>query len=74
MDSETLVAVIRRFKERTPFRPFTVAMVNGDRVEVDYPDGLVVRDGVALYLGPGGIPHFFDHEGVNQVIGDLAES
>jgi hypothetical protein len=59
------------FKRRSPFRPFTVALVNGDRFEVDHPDALVVRDGVAVYIGPGGVPVLFDHEGVNQVIGDL---
>ena len=28
-----------------------------------------VRDGVAVFLAPGGIPVWFDHESVNQVIG-----
>ena len=73
MDRDTFDITIRTFKHRSPFRPFTVAMVNGDRVEVDHPEALVIRDGVALFVGPGGVPHFFDHEGVNQVIGDLAE-
>jgi hypothetical protein len=48
-------------------------MVHGDRLEVDHPDALAVRDGVALFVGPGGVPVVFDHEGVSQVIGDLAE-
>ncbi|MGC8643693.1 MAG: hypothetical protein ACP5XB_27860 [Isosphaeraceae bacterium] len=47
-------------------------MVNGERLEVDHPDALVVRDGVAIFVGPGGIPAIFDHEGVAQTIGDLA--
>jgi hypothetical protein len=73
MDRDTFDGSIRTFKRRTPFRPFTVAMVNGDRLEVDHPDALAVRDGVALYVGPGGVPVIFDHEGVSQVVGDLAE-
>ncbi len=56
-----------------PFKPFTVAMQNGDRLEVDHPDALAMRDGIALFAGPGGIPSIFDHEGVNRIIGDLAE-
>jgi hypothetical protein len=64
---ETLAA----FRRRTPFRSFTVALVNGDRFEVDHPNALVVRDGVAVYIGAGGIPVIFDHEGVSEVIGDL---
>jgi len=74
MDRDTFDTTIHTFKHRTPFRPFTVAMVNGDRLEVDHPDALVIRDGVALFAGTGGVPHVFDYEGVTQVIGDLADS
>lgn len=63
---------IRTFKHRSPFRPFTLAMVNGDRLEIDHPEAVVVRDGVGLFVGPGGVPVVFDHEGVSQVVGDLA--
>jgi hypothetical protein len=73
MDRDTFDGTIRAFKHRAPFRPFTIAMVNGDRLEVDHPDALAVRDGVALFAGPGGVPVIFDHEGVSQVVGDLAE-
>ena len=48
--------------------------MNGERVEVDHPDALAVRDGVALFVGPGGIPAVFDYEGVAQVIDDLART
>ena len=72
MDIETFDATIRSFKNRTPFRPFTVSLVNGERLEVDHRDALVVRDGVAIFVAPGGIPAIFDHEGVAQVVGDLA--
>ena len=47
------------FISRTPFRSFTVALVSGDRFEVDHPRALVVRDGVAVYVGPGGVPVLF---------------
>jgi len=71
MDRDTFDNTIRIFKRRTPFRPFTVSLVNGERVKVDHPDALAVRDGVALFVGRGGVPALFDHEGVAQVIGDL---
>jgi hypothetical protein len=73
MDRDTFDVTIRAFKHRTPFRPFAVAMVNGDKLEVDHPHALAVRDGVALFADPGGVPVVFDHEGVSQVVGDLAE-
>ena len=47
-------------------------MVNGDRFEIDHPDALAIRDGAGLFFAPGGVPVFFDYEGVCQVFGDLA--
>ncbi len=72
MTADNFDQTLAAFKSRDPFRPFTVALVNGDRFEVDHRDALVVRDGVAIYVAPGGVPVIFDHEGVSQFIGDLA--
>ena len=72
MDRDTFTETIRAFKHRTPFRPFTVVAVSGNRHEVDHPDALAVNDGVALFAGPGGVPVIFDYEGVSEVIGDLS--
>jgi hypothetical protein len=74
MDRDTFNATIRAFKHRTPFRPFTVAMVNGDRFDVDYADALAVRDGIALFAAPGNIPVIFDNEGVSDLSGLGAEA
>ncbi|MBW3541529.1 MAG: hypothetical protein KY476_14775 [Planctomycetes bacterium] len=74
MDRETFDSTLQTFRRRTPFRPFTVSLVNGGRLEIDHPEALVVRDGVALFVGPGGVPAVFDYEGVAQVIGDLANT
>jgi hypothetical protein len=73
MDRETFDRTIRTFKYRKPFRPFTISLVNGERLEIDHPDALAVRDGVGLFAGPGGVPAVFDYEGVAQVVGDLAK-
>jgi hypothetical protein len=72
MDRATFTETIRAFRNRTPFKPFTVALVNGDRYEVDRPEVLALGDGAAVLLAPGNVPVFFDHEGVSQVIGDLS--
>jgi hypothetical protein len=72
VDRETFDRALRVYKHRMPFRPFTLAMVNGDRLEVDYPDALAFRNGAAMYFAAGGTPVLFDHEGVTSVIGDLA--
>lgn len=71
MDRDTFDSTMHAFKHRKPFHPFTVSLVNGEYVQVDHPDALVVRDGVALFAGPGGIPAVFDYEGVAQIVGEL---
>lgn len=71
MEVEHFDRTMTTFKRRIPFQPFTVALVNGDRYEVDHPESVVVRDGVAVYVAPGGFPVIFDHEGVSQIIGEL---
>jgi hypothetical protein len=71
MEVDNFDRALNAFRRRVPFRLFTVVLVNGDRFEVDHADALVVRDGVAFYIAPGGVPVLFDHEGVNQFIGDL---
>jgi hypothetical protein len=72
MDRETFDQTIQVFRNRVPFRPFTVVMQNGDRLEVDYPGALAVREGVAAFVGPGSVPSIFDYDGVSRIIGDLA--
>lgn len=71
MEADHFERTLTAFRQRVPFRPFMVALVNGDRFEVDHPTALVVRDGVAVFIGPGGVPVLFDHEGVSQFVGDL---
>jgi hypothetical protein len=72
MDRDKFDAILRSLKNRKPFGPFTLAMVNGDRLEVDFPEALAFREGVASYLAAGGIPVWFDHQSVSEIIGDLA--
>lgn len=70
--------LVRGLRELRPFQVFTVELVSGQRFEVDHADALIVRDGAAVFMGPGGVPHWFDHETVNQIIGagtsDLSDS
>jgi hypothetical protein len=61
---------LRAIRERQPFRPLTIELVSGERFEVDFRDAIIARDGVAVFLGPGGVPVLLDHEGVSQVIGE----
>ena len=72
MEADNFDLSLNAFKKRSPFRPFTVVTVSGNRHEVDHPDALAVNDGIGLFAGPGGVPVIFDHDGVSEVIGDLS--
>jgi hypothetical protein len=61
---------LRSFQRRKPFRAFTVELVSGDRFQVDHPEALIVRVGVAVFVAQGGVPTLFDHESVSQINGD----
>lgn len=71
MTVETFDGTIIAFKQRRPFIPFTVVMVNGDRYQVDHPEAIIVRDGFGVFIGPGRIPVFLDSDTVSQIVGSL---
>lgn len=71
MTQENFDKTLEGLKQRTPFHPFTVELVSGQRFEVDHPGALVARDGVAVFISPGGIPVLFDHESVTQFEAEL---
>jgi hypothetical protein len=69
MDPGHFERSLRAFQRRTPFRIFTVGLVNGDRFQVDHPEALVLRGGVAVFIAADGTPTLFDHESVSEMIG-----
>ena len=74
MTSENFDTVLNSLREFRPYRVFTVELNGGQQFEVDHPGALVVRDGVAVFLAPGGGPIWFDHDSVNQIIGAPRDS
>lgn len=69
MTADNFTNLLNGLLTRQPFTVFTVELNGGRRFEVDHARVIVVRDGVAVFLAPGGIPIWFDHESVNQIIG-----
>ena len=74
MTADNFTNVLEGLKQLQPFRVFTVELHGGRRFEVDHAGALVVRDGVAVFLAPGGVPIWFDHESVTQIIGAPANT
>jgi hypothetical protein len=69
MTADNFDRVLQELRQRSPFRVFTVELGSGRRFEVDHPGALVVRDGDAVFIAPGGYPIWFDHESVSQIVG-----
>jgi len=61
---------LQTLRSQSPFRPSSVELLSGDRFEVDYSDTLVVREGIAAFIAPRGVPRIFDYESVSQLIAD----
>jgi hypothetical protein len=74
MTADNFDKVLEGLRQPQPFHVFTVELNTGRRFEVDHPGALVVRDGVAVFIAPGGVPIWFDHESVSQIVGAPASS
>ena len=73
MTQENFENMLEAFLAAKPFRIFTVGLNGGRRFEVDNPRAVVYRGGVAVFVAPGGIPMYFDHESVN-LAADVSEN
>lgn len=73
MTAEHFDRVLKELQTLQPFHIYTIELLNGRRFEVDSPLAMVIRDGVAVFLAPGGAPIWFDHEGVASIAGAPAD-
>jgi hypothetical protein len=67
MVADSFAHALRAFARRKPFKPFTVELISGDRIEVEHLEALVFRGAVAVYFSPKNEITIFDHEGVAQL-------
>jgi len=74
MTTDHFQTTIRAFRHRTPFKPYVVELVSGDRVQVDHPEALVIRADVGVFVSAAGAPTIFDHEGVSQIFESSGKS
>ena len=68
MNVENFESLLETLMSRKPFRVFTIELHNGNRFEIDHPRATVWREGKAIFISPGGVPIYFDNEGVVQII------
>lgn len=70
MTAENFDKTLQAYQNRRPFRSFAVRFMSGEQIEVDHPEALVIRSGVGVYIGAGGVPTLLDHESVSEVVGE----
>lgn len=68
MTADNFESTLEELRKRRPFHIFTVELHGGRRFEIDHPEAMILRYGVAVFVAPGGIPIIFDHDSVNQII------
>ena len=69
MTAEHFEAAIDPLMAVRPFKPFTIELTTGQRIEIDHPGVLLWEDAAAIFRVPGGRTLvMFDHDGVNQII------
>jgi len=74
MTAENFDRILESLMSRRPFRLFTVELNGGSQFEVDAPRSVVFHEGIAVFIAPGGIPVWFDHNSVNKIIEASADT
>ena len=74
MTAENFDEMLKTLFSEEPFQAFTVELHGGRRFEVDHQRMTAFRNGVAVYLAPGGRPIIFDHDSVKQIITSQANT
>jgi hypothetical protein len=67
MTAEHFEEVLDALTSRRPFKPFTVELHGGERIESDHPGAILWSTGNAIFRAPGGTLVFFDHDSVNKI-------
>jgi hypothetical protein len=74
MTAEHFQETLEALMSRQPFKPFIVELNTGQRYEIDHPRATAFTEGAAVFLAPGGVPVFLDHESVTQIINSPSHS
>jgi hypothetical protein len=59
---------LRRLCDTEPFRPFTIELRTGGRIDIDDPEGLAFAGGYATFIPAEGDPTNFAHVDVARII------
>ena len=60
MNQETFDRALPSFARRSPFRPYVIELVSGERIVVRHPEAVAMHDEIAMFRNPRGEFHLFD--------------
>lgn len=72
MTEEQFERTLRELLQRRPYKPFRVALVGGEVIEIDDPQYVARDGGTAGYINAAGVPFAFDYQNVVEFIPDPA--
>ena len=67
MDAEHFRKSIAAFQNRKPFEPYVIEFSSGDRLQIEHPESLIHREGVAVHFSPNKDITLLDHDGVTRI-------
>src|ERR1700683_507958 len=67
MTADHFEEVLDALTSRRPFKPFTIELHGGERIESDHPGAILWSSGNAIFRAPGGTLVFFDQDSVNKI-------
>lgn len=73
MTAEHFETIVDALMAIRPFKPFTIELNTGQRLEIDHPGAILWKD-AGIFKAPGGPLVFFDHDSVNQIVNTPAPS
>jgi hypothetical protein len=65
---ETFLEALHRMARATPFRPFTVELVNRARLIARHPEAIVVEQDLAVFTETDGTTQLFDAASVARLV------
>jgi hypothetical protein len=68
MTKDSFDRLVRGFSNRTPWRPFTIELLSGTRIEVNHPEALTERGDVFQCRSTSGLNCYFEYTAVVRFI------
>jgi hypothetical protein len=68
MRREIFLHVLQAFQRRRPWKPFTVELIGGSRIEVNHPESISAGKDIVSIHSTTGVHAYFEFAAVVQII------